>query len=362
MSAFYFFYKIIFGTKIAHAHEAYVISNDAFWDGVKGPFSFDAFSALDNAHNLEISLIIAIAVIFGLFLNFRFRKSWMGNKVHKFFEQYAYLGPYFVRFTIGVSFIFSSLTNSFLGPELAQSAFGYQLLVKIILFAIGAMVIFGIFTEIAAFCGILVFFWSYFVFGTYVFTYLNYLGELIVLLLFGMRVFSIDRYIFGPLKRLKAFEKYETLIVRVFYGVALIYAAVTVKLLHPDLTISVVNNWNLTQFHWLFPSDPLLVTLGAGIVETIIGLFIIFGFEIRLTVLISSFYITLSLLYFRELVWPHLLLYGISLNLLVQPETFTIDHIIFKHHRKKKSWWKRPFLAHNIRGKSSLLVNFEEIS
>ncbi len=72
----------------------------------------------------------------------------------------------------------------------------------------------------------------------------------------------------------------------------------------------------------------------------------------RLTILISLFYITLSLLFFRERVWPHLLLYGISFNLLVQPETFTIDHILFKKHRKKHLWWKRSFLPHNEKGKS----------
>ena len=209
----------------------------------------------------------------------------------------------------------------------------------------------------AAAAGILIFIGSFFVYGPYVFTYLNYLGELVVLLLFGMRVFSVDRMLFGPLRRFAYFEKYETVIVRVMYGLALIYAGITVKLLHPDLTVTVVNTWHLTKFHWLFPSDPLLVTLGAGIVEMVIGLFIIFGFEMRLTVLISLFYITLSLLYFRELVWPHLLLYGISFNLMVQPEVFTLDHLLFKRHRKAKSWWKRMFSANSEWGKSQYILS-----
>ncbi len=198
------------------------------------------------------------------------------------------------------------------------------------------MILFGFMTELAAAIGIGIFISAFLVFGTYMFTYSNYLGEFIVLLLFGMRAFSIDTYLFGPLRRFHNFEKYETLIIRIMYGFALIYAAIVVKLLHPDLTTSVVTTWNLTQFHWLFPSDPLLVAFGAGIVECVIGLFIIFGFEMRLTVLISLFYITLSLLYFREMVWPHILLYGISFNLLVQPETFTLDHLFFERKPGEK--------------------------
>jgi hypothetical protein len=174
-------------------------------------------------------------------------------------------------------------------------------------------------------------------------TYLNYLGEIIVLLLFGLRVWSVDGVLFGPLKRFPRLAPYETTIIRIFYGTALIWAAVTVKLIHPELTVTVVNNWNLTRFHWLFPSDPLLVTLGAGIVEAVIGIFIIFGFEMRMTILISLFYITLSLLYFRELVWPHILLYGISFNLLVEPESFTLDHLLFGDERAKSPIWKRIF-------------------
>jgi len=166
-------------------------------------------------------------------------------------------------------------------------------------------------------------------------TYLNYLGEFAVLLLFGMRRWSIDRYIFGKLKRFKKFEKYGPVIIRICYGIGLIFAAVTVKFLHPSLTLEIINNYNLLQFHWLFPNDALLVVLGAAIAETAIGLLIVIGFETRITILVLLFYLTLSLIYFREAVWPHFILYGISLNLLVQPETFTFDNLFFGKRKKK---------------------------
>ena len=337
---------------IASAHEAYVLPYDTFWNGMKQPFSAHAFDALKSPQNIHITIEIVLSVFVLLGLNFIFRLSNAGQKFQAFFERFSKFGPHFVRISIAASLFFSAMSNTFLGPELHGSLFSYPHLLQIALFALSIMIAFGFLTELAALAGICIFLSSLSVFGPYMFTYLNYLGEFVVLFLFGMRVFSLDAYIFGPLRRFRTFEKYETLMVRIFYGLALIYAAITVKLLHPELTVTVVNTWHLTQFHWLFPSDPLLVTFGAGIVETVIGLFIIFGFEMRLTVLISLFYITLSLLYFRELVWPHFLLYGISFNLLVQPETFTLDHLLLKKYSKTKSWWKRPFSPHTKHGKS----------
>lgn len=334
------------------AHEAYVLPHNSFWDELTGPFSTHAFDALKNPDNIWLTLVIVLSVLLVLGLNFIFRMSTFGQKVYSFPERFAHLGPHFVRIAIAAAFIFSAFSYSFLGPELHIGLFPYPHIVQVTLFMMGVMIAFGFLTELAALAGLVLFVGSFFIFGSYVFTYLNYFGELLVLLLFGMRVLSVDKYLFGPLRRFQIFEKYETVIVRVAYGLALIYAAVTVKLLHPDLTISVVETWNLTQFHWLFPSDPLLITFGAGIVEMVIGLFIIFGFEMRLVVLVTLFYITLSLLYFRELVWPHLMLYGVSFSLLVQPEVLTLDHFFFKEHRDSKAWWKRIFSSHNKKGKS----------
>ncbi len=347
------FASILFPYHLILAHEAYVLPYDTFWSQIKQPLSSHAFDALKDPGNVHLTILIVLFVLFFLTLNFLFRRSNLGQKLATKIEKLAHFGPHFVRIAIASAFFFSAYTGTFLGPEIHGSLFPYPVILQASLYIISFMILIGFMTELTALIGIIIFLSSFVIFGSYIFTYLNYFGELVVLLLFGMRVFSIDKYLFGPLRRFQHFEKYETVIIRIFYGLALVYAAITVKLLHPGLTTEVVTTWNLTNFHWLFPSDPLLVTLGAGIVETVIGLFIIFGFEMRLTVLVSLFYITLSLLYFRELVWPHLLLYGISFNLLVQPEVFTIDHILFKHHRATKSWWKRIFAPHTKHGKSN---------
>ena len=319
---------------LASAHEAYVLPYKFFWQTMRDGTSLRAFTALNNPQNLHLTLVIVGCTLVGLIANFLLRRTRLGTKMHLFLERYARFGTHFIRIAIAVAFFFSAASYTFLGPELHLDLVPYAHLVQIALYAMSVMIFLGIFTELAAAMGLILYLVGWFVFGSYLLTYLNYFGELVVLLLFGIRAFSIDRLLFGRLRRFRTFEKHETTIVRVAYGLALMYAAVTVKLLHPELTVTVIHDWHLTQFHWLFPSDPILVTFGAGVVEFIIGLFIAVGFELRLTVLVSLFYITLSLLYFRELVWPHLLLYGISFNLLVQPERFTLDRILFKRRTR----------------------------
>ncbi len=328
------------------AHEAYVLDQAFFWYELGKPFDLHSMDALKSPHNLEVAIVIAFGILAALVLNFFFRKSRIGQSVSKSFERFSPYGPLFVRVAIALAFFYSAMSKSFLGPELPIGSMPYAELLRLGLFAISAMIALGFLAEVAALAAFIIFTLGFFVFGSYLITYLNYLGEIVVLLLFGIRRWSLDGFIFGPKKFLKRFEKYEPTILRIFYGAALIYAAITVKLLHPSLTVEVVNHWNLTQFYWLFPSDPLLVTFGAGLAECAIGLFIILGFEMRLTVLISLFYITLSLLFFRELVWPHLMLYGISFSLLVRPEIFTLDHLLFDRRVKL---WKRPLLPYRVK-------------
>lgn len=314
---------------VVSAHEAYVLPGDYFWKNLDGPASFRALNALRDQHNVLIFSEIAGAVFLLLVLNFFFRRSAPGRRFHEWLERPAFMGPIVIRLAIGAAFFYSALSWSFLGPELPLQTFPWAGLMRISLFAASGMILAGFLTELAALFALILFTFGFFFFGAYLMTYLNYLGELVVLLLFGMRRWSFDVWMFGPLGRLRRWERYAPVMVRVSYGVALVFAAITVKFLHPDLTVSVVSNWHLAQFHWLFPSDPLLITLGGGLAELVIGLLIIFGFEMRLTVFISLIYITLSLLYFRESVWPHFLLYGISINLLIQPETFTLDRALF---------------------------------
>lgn len=322
----------LFLPQIALAHEAYVLTPEEFQTGLKYR-GYDALHALQNPHDLKIFIEVTLVVFFVFALNFIFQRSNLAEIISNKIERLYKFGPIIVRLAFSASIFFSALTWSFLGPELSIQNLSHAEFIRITMFLISILVLLGIYVEAAAFISLIIFAIASVKFGFYLATYLNYLGEIIALLLFGSRYFSVDRLIFGTLDRFKNFKKYQATIVRVCYGLALIYAAITIKLLHPILTETVVTRYNLMRFNHLFPGDPLLITFGAALAELLIGILIIIGFELRLTVIVSLVYITMSLLFFRELVWPHLMLYGISLNLIFEPQKLTLDNYL---SRRKK--------------------------
>lgn len=326
----------------AAAHEAYVLDHAFFWRTLHAPSSLSIWGALNSGNNLKVALFVFIGVSIALIANFVFRLTRPGKALNAFLDRFGMYGLLLVRIATAAALILSALGGVFLAPELPLSAMPHPVVVRAIMLAAGWMLAVGLMTELAAALMIVLFSGAVAAYGSYLVTYVNYLGEFLALAFFGSRFWSFDALLLGKQTMLEHLKHYEGTIIRVLFGVSLIWTAVAVKLLHPELTIRVVNEWHLTQFHLLFPSDPRLLVLGAGITEIVIGLFIIFGFEMRMTVFISLFYLTLSLLYFREDVWPHLLLYGVSLCLLVVPEHFTFDRFLLrKAHEKIASMQKK---------------------
>jgi hypothetical protein len=204
--------------QLASAHEVYVLNQTFFWDEMHGTSNSNVFDALKVPHNREVTVLITAGILLFLVANFFFRKTKLGEKLNNSAEKYAYLSPIIIRLTIAISFFLSAYSMDFLGPELLlyNVPFGYAM--QIALYAISVMIAIGFLTELAALIGLILFTLALIFFGTYTLTYMHYVGELIVLLLFGMRKWSVDAKLFGPLKRLQAWRKHEIVIVRVFYG------------------------------------------------------------------------------------------------------------------------------------------------
>lgn len=315
------------------AHEMYVLTPRQISDAGSLP-PINTYLALTSPTNFRLSLAVALVVAAVLVGNMLLRETKFGVRVSAWFGKGETWGTLLVRLTLAASLAASAYTGSFLGPELSIGAFSASLLIRTILYIVSAFLALGLFTEVAAGVAFILFLVGGGVFGWYVITYFNYFGEILALLLFGSRFFSVDRLLFGKLKRFQQGRQYETLILRICYGVALSFAAINIKFLHPLLTQTVVTEYHLTTFHLLFPSDPLLIVFGAGIVELLIGVFIAIGFQTRLINMVVLFYLTLSLLFFQEAVWPHLMLYGISLKLLFSPDVWGADYFIHRSRAK----------------------------
>jgi uncharacterized membrane protein YphA (DoxX/SURF4 family) len=143
-------------------------------------------------------------------------------------------------------------------------------------------------------------------------TYADYLGAMLTSLAVGNSIFAIDAYVHHRYPRvfqsiIRWMERHAFLMLRVAFGTSLIFASSYAKFLHAQLAIDTVVLYNLTNF---FPFEPAFIVLGAFAIELLAGIFIMAGIEIRFASLFLLFWLTLSLLYFGEAVWPHVILFG----------------------------------------------------
>lgn len=322
--AFLFSFIFLFPNS-AFAHEAYVLTRDQFQAGLKTPTTNPMGALIDSSH-LQLFLIISVVVATTFTLIYLFSTTKISQKLDEKIRKFAKFGPLTIRLVMATVFFLSALENSIFGPELSLSLFPGGEIVRIMLFIISFMLFFGVFVELAALFSLGIFLYMINQNGIYMLTYVNYLGEILVLMFFGSKTWSLDKFFFGAKRLHQILEKYSYLeipVVRVLFGIALIYTAISVKFQHQILPIEVYNQYNLKQF---FQQSASFVAAGAGLTELMIGASILLGFAMRTTLVIFVCFITLSLLYFGEIVWPHLMLYGISISLFINSaDKFTID-------------------------------------
>ena len=187
-----------------------------------------------------------------------------------------------------------------------------------LLYILGVMLLVGLYTEVTAAVSLVILIGASFIYKDYTLTYFNYFGEFIALMFFGSRIFSVDRVLRGAKSKWAARRKdIEIAIIRITYGISILYPAISIKLLHPRVVVTIVNQYHLNQFHWLFPHDPLLISLGGGLAQVLLGIFLIIGFQTRLATFITFVLMTMSVIFFKEAVWPHYILLALALYLMI---------------------------------------------
>lgn len=332
------------------AHEAYVI-NSVDWQRGLTAAPVNLLNSLDNSANLTLVLIVSILSLVVLILAVLFDLSKTGQKFDRWWRQFTELARLTLRLLLGLALLIGAWQGSVFGPEILISGLPAASLIQASLYGLALLTILGWMSELTAIILVIIYALVIWTYGAYGFTYLSYLGPILALLIFGAGRFSLDRLTFGrnrtvnsadkvksSLKLTPLQEDLEGLIIRLTYAIALIYTAVTVKFIHPAISLAVVEQYQLTQFGWLFPTDPNLLVLGAGIVECVIGLALIIGWQIRLVVLVSLFYLILALFFFGEAVWPHLIMFGLSIYLLItNGGQFTFDRFLRQELKQVKA-------------------------
>ena len=318
----------------AHAHEVYVLSHEQV-QAVLNSNSPNPFTAI-SANKIQF---FAWTFIGAMTVSIVFLVSIMRPLEKKIdpilFNIKRKFGFIIVRVTIGLSLMASGYYHALFGPELPlKDIVGpYSNIFSIALAIIGFCILIGFMTRamgIAALCISLIGIYKY---GPYMFTYSNYIGDIIFVGFLGAHVWSVDKHFLrwhgfmGVIERFA--EKYAFLILRITFGFSLIYASVFAKFIHSELALHTVLDYNLTNY---FHFAPLFIVLGAGIVEITLGTFMMIGFEVRFASLFLMFFLTLSLIYFGEAVWPHIVLFGGALALFVHGyDRYSVEGYFFKN-------------------------------
>ena len=281
----------------ASAHEVYVLSQETIANAIAtpSPSPFEAFAT--NRFQFFLWGFIAFIVVSTVFF------ASLTHQLELAFEPlFTRLRPWaapVARVTLGICLVASAFQGALFGPELPLDDFGaYGLLMRLGLYVAGFLIIANWHLRWGALLALAIFAAGVLRYGVYAMTYANYLGE-IALALFLLK---------------KRYEEYGFLVLRVAFGLSVAFGALYAKFIHSNLALATISEYHLTNF---FHFDPLFIVLGACIIEVVMGVFFMVGFEVRHTAIFFLFWIFLSLLYFGESVWPHLILVGVNIALFM---------------------------------------------
>ena len=339
------FVAALFAPSLALAHEVYVLPPDVIAQALTKP-GLPLFAVIaENRGQFFFWTFISIWAFFTV-LSISLSKS-VERAIDPFLQRLKPYAPLVARMTLGIAIMASAYENALFGPELplfSHSVGDGVAMLRFVLMILGALITAGLFTRVSSIMLMLVYAVLTVQHGWYVLTYANYLGEMITVLVVGNASFALD-LVYHDLyphhihRFVRWFQAHAFLILRVSFGISLIYASVFAKLIHAELALQVVQIYHLTDF---FPFQPQFVVLGAFCIELLLGLFFILGIEVRFASLFLLFWLTLSLLYFKESVWPHIVLAGVGLAIFMHGyDRHTIQWGLL---RMRNAWAHEPTL------------------
>ncbi len=324
------FALLAFVPALAIAHEVYVLDPATIASSIASPSPnplMAIFANLSQFFFWGFVCFVGFSTIFFMSIFHRFEE--------RFAPLFARLKKYAAptgRIALGLSLIACGYNAALFGPELPFSSLAPDgvLLLQAICYASGTLIALGLYTRLGALLLLPVLLLSLIVYGLYMPMYAAYFGELAFLAVLGGGLYAVsDGWSPRSIKRLAhRLEPYAFPILRIAFGISIVYAAVYAKFIHSNLALETIAQYNLVA---VFPFDPLFTVLGAFIIESLIGIFFIIGLEIRWNAIFFLFWLTLSLLYFGEAVWPHLIIIGLNLAFIFHGyDRYSLEGRFFK--------------------------------
>lgn len=299
---------------LAHAHEVYVLDHAEIDQALRAPTP-DFMAVIGSSLPLFIISGIVTCLIIAIVWRISIASP-LEKASQKILHRVKHWAPRIAQATLGSAILASGYYGAIFGTELPlETVFGaWAPALRITLLVIGTMLLFGIMPRLAAILTIGIFSGLSVEYGAYMLNYGTYLAEAVALTLWGSayHLFSAPPFHLFHRTLHPPNQKYKFLFLRIGFGLSLIYASLYAKLIHGELALMTVIKYDLTRF---FPFDPLFIVLGAMIIEIMIGIFYIIGFEIRFTSIFFITFLILSILFFKESVWPHVILIGTAASM-----------------------------------------------
>lgn len=323
---------------VARAHEVYVLSQSTIQEALTQP-SLQVFSIIYGETGrffFWMFLTMLVLSFVGIVSVSKHLEQWC-DPFLLWLRTYA---PFIGRVTLGISLVASGYFSALFGPELPMASFLPQVYVmpfRVFLVVSGALLTIGFLTRTIALLVIGMYAAMILRFSYYMLTYVNYFGEMVIAFMAGGKVLAIDALF--PERVPKVFQRlidFTTrngfFILRLAFGTSLIYAAIYAKFLHAQLALDTVIQYHLTDYlHF----DPPFLVLGALAVELLLGVLFILGIEVRFAALFLTMFLTLSLLYFGEAVWPHIILVGGALTIFAYGYgSFTLERVFLRRRHR----------------------------
>lgn len=323
----------------SRAHEVYVLPKETIQQALNTPPHSPLDVLLGNIGEFLFWAAIGAVVVAAVF--FVSISTLLERKIDPWLMSIKYYAPFVARITLGVALIACGYYGSLFGPELPLSlTFGeWAPIIQGLFFVLGAFILVGKWVRVAGVLLVFIFVWAVYQHGWYMLTYTNYFGEIVVLFLIGAHKVSLDahvRFINVPIFReiTEYLRPYAFAILRVAFGMSLLYASLYAKFFYNALALKVAGTplaGHTTSLAQVFGFSPEFLVLGAGLIEIAIALFFILGIEIRFTALFLEFWLVLSLIYFGEAVWPHLILIGVPIAFFLYGyDKYSLEGIFFK--------------------------------
>lgn len=286
----------------ALAHVGYVIDplNMSTHTGADFPY---LLSAITDPFNIILMLftVALVLVLYWVAHNNRFLKKYFA-KVRTKLEKYDVFIPWIIRLSLGIALIGASSAQVLISPLL--SGFDAFALMQLIL---GFLLLAGFLSIPAAVFTCVLYIYAI-IHTPYLLGNLEFLAGAIAYIVLANPKPGIDDIFMKKIKVEQDLSRFVPLILRLGLGISLIYLSLYEKIFNPHLSELVVSKFQLTS---VIGVSPEMWIFSAGIIELLVGLFLLIGFHTRLTSAIAFTVITVTFFFFKEDVYSHITLFGL---------------------------------------------------